>query len=176
MKDEKHLFFRSACMTAMIIVLVLAAVCAAWVLQGCKPTEKIVYQTHHDSVYVQRVDTFIRERVVTARDTVRLLDSVFIERTSTVTLNEDGDTVFVDRIIWRDRWHDSHSGHSLTDADAVKDKSESAIAQTKTDTIYINKTVEKQPSLKERVTDAGGWVAFVALLFVGVIAYIRTRK
>lgn len=154
--------------TAMAIALVTTAL-----LGGCRGAEKVVYQTKRDSIYVARTDTFVREVLVATTDTLRLHDSIFLERVNTITLNEKGDTIFRDRIIWRDRWHDAASTSTSNAASNTASNASAVSNKTANDTIYINKVVEQKTTLAQRAQSAGGWVAFIALLIVGAVVYMR---
>lgn len=154
--------------TAMAIALAVTAL-----LGGCRGAEKVVYQTRHDSIYIARTDTFVREVLVATTDTIRLHDSIFLERINTITLNEKGDTIYRDRIVFRDRWHDAaQTSASNTESNTASNAS-AVSAKSASDTIYINKVVEQKPTLAQRAQSAGGWVAFFVLLIAGAVVYMR---
>lgn len=174
--DVWWLFMHSLGVTIILVAAVMFALGLCAILSGCKGQERIVYRTRTDSIYFARTDTFVRDVVVTNTDTVRLRDSVFIERINTIHLNEHGDTVWRDRIVFRDRWHDAAQTSVNSSTSAESGKTETTISKTANDSIYIYKEVEKPRTLVQRVESAGGWLAFIALLIVGVVAYIRNKK
>ena len=122
-----------------IVIMVFAGL----VLGGCKTKYVSVPEIHTE--YITRVDTTVR------KDSVYLKDSVYVER--------KGDTMYINKTVYRDRFHH--------------------IYKVKTDTIVKNVAypVEKEISRSERLFVAMGkfFAALViALLFViGVKLYKR---
>lgn len=175
-KDFWRLLAHSLGMVLILATAMAIALAVTALLGGCKGAEKVVYHTQHDSIYVARTDTFVREVVVSNTDTLRLHDSIFLERISTIKINEAGDTIWRDRVVYRDRWHDARQSIANSAATNTAEKTDAESSKIATDTIYINKVSEKPRTLQDKAVAAGGWLAFIGLLIVGVIAFIRTSK
>lgn len=126
-----------------IVIMVFAGL----VLGGCKTKYVSVPEIHTE--YITRVDTTVR------RDSVYLKDSVYVER--------KGDTLYVNKTLYRDRYHDIY-----------KVKTDTIV---KRDSVNVAYPVEKEMSRSERLFVAMGkfFAALViALLFViGVKLYKR---
>lgn len=126
-----------------IVIMVFAGL----VLGGCKTKYVSVPEIHTE--YITRVDTTVR------RDSVYLKDSVYVER--------KGDTLYVNKTLYRDRYHDIY-----------KAKTDTIV---KRDSVNVAYPVEKEMSRSERLFVAMGkfFAALViALLFViGVKLYKR---
>lgn len=126
-----------------IVIMVFAGL----VLGGCKTKYVSVPEIHTE--YITRVDTTVR------RDSVYLKDSVYVER--------KGDTLYVNKTLYRDRYHDIY-----------KVKTDTIV---KRDSVNVAYPVEKEMSRSERLFVAMGKFSaalVIALLFViGVKLYKR---
>lgn len=126
-----------------IVIMVFAGL----VLGGCKTKYVSVPEIHTE--YITRVDTTVR------RDSVYLKDSVYVER--------KGDTLYVNKTLYRDRYHDIY-----------KVKTDTVV---KRDSVNVAYPVEKEMSRSERLFVAMGKFSaalVIALLFViGVKLYKR---
>ena len=122
-------------------------VLAGLALGSCKTKYVGVPEIHTE--YITRVDTTVR------KDSVYLKDSVYVER--------KGDTLYVNKTLYRDRYHDIY-----------KVKTDTIV---KRDSMNVAYPVEKEMSRSERLFVAMGkfFAALViALLFViGVKLYKR---
>lgn len=126
-----------------IVIMVLAGL----TLGSCKTKYVSVPEIHTE--YITRVDTTVR------RDSVYLKDSVYVER--------KGDTLYVNKTLYRDRYHDIY-----------KVKTDTIV---KRDSVNVAYPVEKEMSRSERLFVAMGKFSaalVIALLFViGVKLYKR---
>lgn len=111
-------------------------------LVGCKST-KYVTVPEYRTQYICRTDT------ITKLDSVLIKDSVFVHR--------NGDTVFVNKIAYRDRWHNIY-----------KVKSDTVF---KHDSISVPYPVSRELTKNEQRLMTLGRV-FVAFLFVVVAAMV----
>lgn len=131
----------------MKLNIAILVILAGLVLGGCKTKYVSVPEIHTE--YITRVDTTVR------RDSVYLKDSVYVER--------KGDTLYVNKTLYRDRYHDIY-----------KVKTDTIV---KRDSVNVAYPVEKEMSRSERLFVAMGkfFAALViALLFViGVKLYKR---
>lgn len=120
---------------------------AGLVLGGCKTKYVSVPEIHTE--YITRVDTTVR------KDSVYLKESVYVER--------KGDTLYVNKTLYRDRYHDIY-----------KVKTDTVV---KRDSVNVAYPVEKEMSRSERIFVAMGKFSaalVIALLFViGVKLYKR---
>ena len=155
----------------VIIGAWLACVLLFATLMGCKPQERVVYQTRTDSVYIARTDTFTRVVEVVRRDTIESRDSVILREYITVKVNEGGDTVWRDRVIYRDRWHDGKQSATVLTDSKTDSKSDNVSAQVKTNTVYVKETNSGNSgkiTLWQRIKDcmfAVGLLALIAFVY-----------
>lgn len=172
-KDFLPNFAKSVLMGIGIGSLMLCLLLLCAFLSGCKGKERVVYSVRTDSVYFARVDTFTREVVVRSTDTLKVADSVYLREYVTVKVNEGGDTVWRDRVVYRDRWRDAVSTSVQTVAASEKEKAAQVLTEVKTDTVYVKEATKKKSSSK------GFAVIFVALaltLLIGLFIAWLTRK
>lgn len=178
MKD-KGFFSRSILMGIGIGALMVCVLLVCAFLSGCKGKERVVYSVRTDSVYFARVDTFTREVVVRSTDTIKVADSVYLREYVTVKLNEGGDTVWRDRVVYRDRWRDAVSTSVQAVAASEKEKAAQVLTQVKTDTVYVKEmeSVIKKKSVWERVKGFFGVIGLLGLLgMVGVVGVRLMRR
>lgn len=139
---------------------------------GCKPTERVVYQTRTDSVFVVHTDTFTKLVEVVRTDTLRQRDSIYLTEVVQVRVNEAGDTIYRDRIVYRDRWHDAAQSKTESADKQTASVSNALQVEAKTDTIYIKE--KAQASLKDKAQSYGGLaIAFLSLI---VLLVVSTKK
>lgn len=119
----------------ILYVVSLMLLLLAFALSGCK-TKYISVPEYHTE-YINRTDTF------TKLDSVYIKDSVFVYNT--------GDTIFVNKIAYRDRYHNIY-----------KVKSDTIL---KTDSIRVPYPVEKELTKNEQRLISLGRL-FVSFLFV----------
>lgn len=141
---------------------------------SCKGKERIVYQTHTDSVFVVHTDTFTRMVEVVRTDTVRQRDSIYLREIIQVKVSEAGDTIWRDRVVYRDRWHDAAES-KISAADSKQESKTDAVkVEVRTDTVYVKDTGTAAPSLKDRAQSYGALaIAFLALI---VLLVVSTKK
>ena len=130
-------------MKCNIAIMVLAGLA----LGSCKTKYVSVPEIHTE--YITRVDTTVR------KDSVYLKDSVYVER--------KGDTLYVSKTLYRDRYHNIYKGKKGT--------------IVKRDSVNVAYHVEKGMSRSERLFVAMGkfFAALVIVLFfvIGVKLYKR---
>lgn len=160
-KDFFSNFAKSVLMGIGIGALMLCVMFVCALLSGCKGKERVVYSVRTDSVYFARVDTFTREVVVRATDTIRVADSVYLHEYVTVKVNEGGDTVWRDRVVYRDRWRDAVSTSVQAVAASEKEKSAQVLTELKTDTVYIEQSTQAVGKRKRSLTQTLLWLALV---------------
>lgn len=174
MKD-KGFFSRSILMGIGIGALMMCILLVCAFLSGCKGKDRVVYSVRTDSVYFARVDTFTREVVVRSTDTIKVADSVYLREYVTVKVNEGGDTVWRDRVVYRDRWRDAVSTSVQTVAASEKEKAAQVLTEVKTDTVYVKEATKKKSSSKGEVF-AVIFVALALTLLIGLFIAWLTRK
>lgn len=162
--------------------LAMGIIIAAWMacvllfatLMGCKPQERVVYQTRTDSVYIARTDTFTHVVEVVRRDTIESRDSVILREYVTLKVNEGGDTVWRDRVIYRDRWHEREAAsvQDIKTAEASASASEKYAEER--DTTYIREVVEAKPALAKRLRE--WFVVFLAGIVCTVLFVVIRGK
>ena len=160
-KDFFPNFAKSVLMGIGIGALMVCVLLVCAFLSGCKGKERVVYSVRTDSVYVERTDTFTREVVVRSTDTLRVADSVYLREYVTVKINEGGDTVWRDRVVYRDRWRDAVQSVSQSVAASEKEKAAQVLTEVKTDTVYIEQSTQSVEKRKGGLTKTLLWLALV---------------
>lgn len=120
-----------------------------------------------DTLIAVRTDTVERTVLVHTRDTLRLADSVTLREYVTVRIDSAGDTVWRDRTVYRDRWHEA-SRNLFRDSTKTDDiRSAASIVSVRVDTVYIYRE-EKHGAgtLARRVSDIYSGLAGIAVLTV----------
>lgn len=163
-KDFFPNFAKSVLMGIGIGALMLCVMFVCALLSGCKGKERVVYSVRTDSVYFARVDTFTREVVVRATDTIKVADSVYLREYVTVKVNEGGDTVWRDRVVYRDRWRDAVSTSVQAVAASEKEKAAQVLTEVKTDTVYIEQSTQSNGKRKKSLTQTLLWLGLVLVL------------
>lgn len=163
MKQERLLtIMRKVAMTACIVAFL------ACLLTACKTVHDVrteyVDRYVHDSIYIDKVDTFVRVDV--QRDSVLLHDSVY------VSVFQRADTIYKTREVWkyRDRVSIKH--------DTIHDVKIDVQYKERIDTAYINKEVTKteyvkkpSPFWQRLLVWAGG--GCVSLFVCGLLLWLR---
>lgn len=160
-KDFLPNFAKSVLMGIGIGALMVCVLLVCALLIGCKGKERVVYSVHTDSVYFARVDTFTREVVVRSTDTLRVADSVYLREYVTVKVNEGGDTIWRDRVVYRDRWRDAVQSVSQSVAASEKEKAAQVLTELKTDTVYIEQNTQSVGKRNRSLTQTLFWLALV---------------
>lgn len=141
---------------------------------SCKGKERIVYQHHTDSVFVVHTDTFTRMVEVVRTDTIRQRDSILLREVVQVKVSEKGDTIWRDRVVYRDRWHDAAESKTSAADSQTASVSNAGRTEIRTDTVYVKDTGTAAPSLKDRAQSYGALaIAFLALI---VLLVVSTKK
>ena len=171
-KDFFSNFAKSVLMGIGIGALMVCVLLVCAFLSGCKGKERVVYSVRTDSVYFARVDTFTREVVVRSTDTIKVADSVYLREYVTVKVNEGGDTVWRDRVVYRDRWRDAVSTSVQAVAASEMEKAAQVLTEVKTDTVYIKETAKKKSSSKGKVFA----IVFAALALCLFIVWLARKR
>lgn len=158
----------------IIIAAWMACVLFFATLMGCKPHERVVYQTRTDSVFFAVTDTFTRVVEVIRRDTIESRDSVILREYVTLKVNEGGDTIWRDRVVWRDRWHEREAASVQDSKTAEASTSASEKYTEKKDTAYIREVVETKPALTKRLRE--WFIVFLAGIVCAVLFVVIRRK
>ena len=163
--------------------LAMGIIIAAWIacilvfatLMGCKPQERVVYQTRTDSVFFAVTDTFTKFVEVVKHDTVQERDSVILREFVTLKVNEGGDTIWRDRVVYRDRWHDGKQSATVLSDSKTDSKTDNVVVEVRSDTVYVKETVKEKKGFAERVKDAAVWIGVFAVLAVVffIVRWIR---
>lgn len=160
-KDFLPNFAKSVLMGIGIGALMVCVLLVCAFLSGCKGKERVVYSVRTDSVYFSRVDTFTREVVVRSTDTIKVADSVYLREYVTVKVNEGGDTIWRDRVVYRDRWRDAVQSVSQSVAASEKEKAAQVLTEVKTDTVYIEQNTQSVGKRNRSLTQTLLWLALV---------------
>ena len=133
-----------------LIGLVIGIIAIGFV--GCKSKEYVPVPEYHTE-YVIKTDTFHK------LDSVVLKDSVYVYR--------NGDTVFVNKVAYRDRWHNIY-----------KVKTDTVL---KRDSVSVPYPVERQLTKFEMFQRSLGWhfmllVFLVVMFVVNIIWWYHNKK
>ena len=169
MKERMKLFLHTLSAAMMIIVVMTAMLFVAWAVIGCSRKTEIVHDVRTDSVFVERIDTFRQVVEVVRIDTLRTADSIILREVVTVKVSERGDTVWRDRVVYRDRWHNVQK---------VADHSAAVSTDSKTVDISTKKTnVAKKEEVAKYNSPVGTYIfcglMSVSLLFLGWLVLHR---
>lgn len=164
MKQERLLtIMRKVAMTACIVAFL------ACLLTACKTVHDVrteyVDRYVHDSIYIDKVDTFVRVDV--QRDSVLLHDSVY------VSVFQRADTIYKTREVWkyRDRISVKH--------DTIKDVQIDVRYKERVDTTYIDKVVTRTEYFKKPLSwwqKALLWAGGVSLVVCGLLLWLQLRN
>ena len=130
-------------LVGMVVLLLLA------MLASCKTTRYVSVPEYHKE-YINRTDTFLRS------DTLFRLDSVVIR--------QQGDTTFIEKIRWQNRF-----------VNVYKVKTDTIM---KSDSIRVPYPVEKKLSKWQQLRlDFGGWaMGLIVIVIFFVVVWLVRRK
>lgn len=134
----------------------------------CKGKERVSTSSvlvKRDSVWVSMVDTFVREVEVLRGDTLVLRDSVEVREFVSVVVNDAGDTIWHDRVVYRDRWHDGAERSVRSERSAMEERSAASANSELSEVLENSESVKK--STKEGVFT--WWRILRAVLVAGAL-------
>ena len=162
------------------IICILGLCIAAALLASCAGRRQSLHEifANADTLIVIRTDTVERTVAVHIRDTLRLIDSITLREYVTVRIDSAGDTVWRDRTVYRDRWHEASRNFFRDSTKMADSRSVAAVKSVRADTVFLYKENKHGAStLSRRVSDIYSGLVGIgvlgALLFFGSRLVIR---
>ena len=184
METERQKTTSSAIIYRFTVATIIAAVTLvlALALCGCTTTRYVPVERVHTEYRDADTARFMA-LINSLKDEIRSreshTESLIHKETETVRLNENGDTVFRDRLLYihlesEERSEYEHLIESQHDSIGIL---RAQLASVKADSVPVPYPVERKPTAWERVKqDAGGWaLAAVGILAVAV-AWLAKRQ